>query len=236
MRCVSASFYSTPTLVSEDASLLEDVPTLIKIMAIMNRVSLKFVELSDPALDEFAANIVSCVTGNANFPTLTISPTELDVLRVNYHNALIAASDGGTQLKAVKNEARLALEAALRQDAADVQSIAGQNLAVLLTSGYKPVSTNRTSERLATPVILNVDNQSTSRLFADLGSLSNAAAYQLKALTSQGVVVATVESTRSKKIEIPGTTPGTVYTLQGRGIGGSTGYSDWSLPVSIMST
>ena len=83
---------------------------------------------------------------------------------------------------------------------------------------------------------MNVDNQSTSRLFVDLAGKSHAAAIQVKAITAQGVVLPTVESTRSRKIEVPGTVPGTVYTLQARGIGGSTGYSDWSLPVTIMST
>lgn len=205
-------------------------------MATNNKVSLKFVELSDPALDEFAATCVTSLNGNAAFTDLPVDDAALGALRLTFHNAVVAAADGGTQLKAAKNAARTALLNALRQDAAYVQSIAGQNLALLLTSGFKAASTNRTSAPLATPVILNVDNQSTSRLFADMGSLSNAAAYQLKAISPQGVVVATVESTRSKRIEIPNTIPGTVYTLQGRGIGGSTGYSDWSLPTSVMST
>lgn len=200
------------------------------------RVALKFVELSDPALDEFAANIVSSLTGNTSFPNLPVTPAALGALRTTFHNAVLAASDGGTQLTAVKNEARLALETGLRQDAADVQSVAGQNLALLLTSGFKSSSTNRTSAPLDAPVILNVDNQSTSKLFVDLASVDNAAAYQVKVSTPQGVPLPTIESTRARKIAAPGLTPGTTYTLQARAIGGSTGYSDWSLPTSIMST
>lgn len=200
------------------------------------RVALKFVELSDSALDEFAANNVACLTGNAPFAGLPVDPTALGALQLTFHNATLAASDGGTQLIAARNEARVALETALRQNAAYVQSIAGQNLALLLTSGYKAVSNNRTPAPLLTPVIMNVDNQSTSRLFVDLAGKTHAAAIQVKAVTAQGVVLPTVESTRSRNIEVPGTIPGTFYTLQARGIGGSTGYSDWSLPVSIMST
>jgi hypothetical protein len=56
------------------------------------------------------------------------------------------------------------------------------------------------------------------------------------ALGTFGVVVVTVESTRARKIELPGMTPGTTYSLEARAIGGSTGYSDWSLPTSIMAT
>ncbi len=40
--------------------------------------------------------------------------------------------------------------------------------------------------------------------------------------------------TQSRMV-IPDLIPGTTYTLQARAIGGSTGYSDWSDPVSHMS-
>lgn len=203
---------------------------------INHRVSLKFVELSDPALDEFAANNVVCLTGNVAFPNLPIEPAALGGLRVAFHNAILAAAQGGTQLIAARNEARGALENALRQDAAYVQSIAGPNLALLLTSGFKAVSTNRTPAALTTPVILAVNNQSSTQLLIDLEKVTNAAAYQVKVITPQGVVLPTVESTRARKISVLNLTPGTVYTVVARAIGGSTGYSDWSLPTSIMAT
>jgi hypothetical protein len=38
------------------------------------------------------------------------------------------------------------------------------------------------------------------------------------------------------RVVIPGLTPGVVYTLQGQAVGGSTGFSDWSDPVSHMCT
>lgn len=203
---------------------------------INNRVSLKFVELSDPALDEFAANNVICLTGNVVFPNLPITPAALGNLRVTFHNALIAAADGGTQLTALKDAARVALENALRQDAAYVQSIAGQNLAQLLSSGFKATSSNRTSAPLTTPLILAVNNQSSTQLVIDLVGSTNAAAYQVKLTTPQGVVLPTIESTRARKIVASGLIPGMVYTVTVRAIGGSTGYSDWSLPTSIMAT
>jgi len=200
------------------------------------RVSLKFLELSDSALDEFAANNVVCLTGNAMFPDLPIAPAPLGNLRVTFHNALIACADGGTQLTALKDEARVALETGLRQNAAYVQSIAGQNLANLLSSGFKAASNNRTSAPLTAPVILNVNNQSSTQLMIDLRRSANAAAYQLKLTTPQGVALPTIESTRARKIVATGLIPGTIYTVLARAIGGSTGYSDWSLPTSIMAT
>ena len=40
--------------------------------------------------------------------------------------------------------------------------------------------------------------------------------------------------TGARKIILTGLTPGTVYNVQARAIGGSTGYSDWSDPSSHM--
>ncbi|HEU5122457.1 MAG TPA: fibronectin type III domain-containing protein [Verrucomicrobiae bacterium] len=41
--------------------------------------------------------------------------------------------------------------------------------------------------------------------------------------------------TQARKIVLTDLTPGTTYTIQARAIGGSTGSSDWSDPVSHMS-
>ena len=41
-------------------------------------------------------------------------------------------------------------------------------------------------------------------------------------------------STKSRSIVMSGLTPGQVYSVQVRAIGGSTGYSDWSDPSSHM--
>ena len=40
--------------------------------------------------------------------------------------------------------------------------------------------------------------------------------------------------TQARGIVLSGLTPGNTYSVQARGIGGSTGYSDWSDPVSHM--
>jgi chitodextrinase len=40
--------------------------------------------------------------------------------------------------------------------------------------------------------------------------------------------------TQARRIEIDGLTPGTVYTMQVRAVGGSVGYSDWSDAVTHM--
>ena len=43
-------------------------------------------------------------------------------------------------------------------------------------------------------------------------------------------------SPQARRIVLKSLTPGTVYTIQARAIGGSTGQSDWSTTVTIMAT
>ena len=42
--------------------------------------------------------------------------------------------------------------------------------------------------------------------------------------------------TQARKIILTGLTSGTIYNVQARAIGGSTGYSDWSNPSSHIVT
>jgi hypothetical protein len=81
------------------------------------RVSFSFTGLSDSDLDEFASNIVVSLTGNAAFPTPLVPLKTLDAAQSAFHDAMLAAVQGGTQLTALKNEARTALEDLLRQEA-----------------------------------------------------------------------------------------------------------------------
>jgi len=43
-------------------------------------------------------------------------------------------------------------------------------------------------------------------------------------------------SPQARQIDVPGLTPGTVYTLRLRAVGGATGFSGWSDPVQRMAT
>ena len=68
-------------------------------------------------------------------------------------------------------------------------------------------------------------------------AFANAHSYQVKevkALEPDGKQVALVNSTQVRSVVVPGLTPGIVYALLACAIGGSTGQSDWSDPVSHM--
>lgn len=197
------------------------------------RVSLAFASLSDALLDEFAAKAATDLSGNALFPTPPVPAIALAAGQGAFHNAVLAASGGGVMLKAIKNEKRVLLETMLRQDASYVQAIAAQDLPGLLSSGFLAVSTNRTPAPLPAPVIHSLENAPDHRVIVRLGPVANAKSYEVQMKNGGGWEAAGIfGSTRG--IVLAGFTPGQVYMVQVRAVGGSLKYSEWSQPASLM--
>jgi hypothetical protein len=205
-------------------------------MTLNLRVSLDFAGYSDADLDVFGSNVVVCLTGNASFPTPPVTPADLTTLVKAFHDALMAALPGGIQLTAAKNAARNVLLDALRKIATYVQSIASHNLDVLLTSGFYANSTNRTQVPLVAPSITEVDNVASTQLLVRLSPVTNAKSYHLQTSIGSGAWQDGGIFTQARRIVLTNLTPGTTYTVRARAIGGSTGSSDWSSPVSLMAT
>jgi hypothetical protein len=165
-----------------------------------------------------------------------VSLTGLKAALLAYMAAFNEAAGGTKQAVSAKNDARLVLEGLLRQEAAYVQSIAGDSLTVLLTSGFDAASNNKASMQLAKPVIALIENEATTQLKVRLQAVDNARAYEVRMSYGANGWQAVGTFTDSRRILVENLTPGTVYSVQARAVGGSTGYSDWSDPVSKMAT
>lgn len=199
------------------------------------RVSLAFIKFADGDLPPFATGVIEHLTGNANFPNLTVPLVDLTAANANYVTKLAAMLDGNRKDTVAKNLARRTLLNLLRQEAAYVQSVAGENLEMLLSSGFQAVSTNRAQIELPKPVIDRVENPASAQLALRLQPVPTARAYEVRLSYSGGNWQNGGVFTQARKIVLTDLTPGTTYTVQARAIGGSTGASDWSDPVSHMS-
>ncbi len=205
-------------------------------MVINYRVSRDFTRYSDSNLDEFANSVVIALTGNASFPAPPVTPTALSALNDAFRTA-IAAATGAPEKTVAKNNARTNLENALRKNANYVETIASQDLEVLLSSGFLPVSTNRAQSPLMAPDILELDNLASTQLMMRLKPVVNAKSYQVQTNTNgSGNWQEAGIYTQARRIVLDSLTPGTVYNVRVRAIGGSTGYSDWSPAQSRMAT
>jgi hypothetical protein len=200
------------------------------------RVSLGFGQFPDGPLESFTGGIIKCMTGNAAYTDPVIPLTDLTAKVGVFHDALAAMAQGGTQATAYKNQVRAELIAMLKQLAYYVQNACNNDLSVLLSSGFQVASTNRTRLPLPQPAILLLTNPMSGQLGLRISPLANARSYEVRYQTGGGSFVAAGTFTSTRGVVVNGLTPGVVYTLQVRGVGGSTGYSDWSDPQSRMAT
>lgn len=197
------------------------------------RVSLGFAQLPDPELDDFAANVIANSTGNAAFPSPPVPLGDLTALNKVYIDALADAAQGGSAATAAKNNAREALIDALRKNANYVETIASKDLAMLLSSGFEAVSTNRAQVQLAKVNIIEVTNPASGQLRARIEAVPNAKGFDGQIKEESAADWGPTQSfANSRSIIFAGLTPGMLYTVRARAIGGSTGAGDWSDPVS----
>jgi hypothetical protein len=200
------------------------------------RVSLGFAQLPDTALDDFAGQVIDGVTGNGAFPSPPVTVAQLGTLKTTFETALANQAQGGTAATAAKNAAREALLSALRKDASYVEMIAGEDLSMLLSSGYESVSSNRQQTVLEKVQITGIENFQSGKLKARIIPVPNAKGFDGRIKSGNGDWGSIQSFANSKSIVFADLTPGTVYTIEIRGVGGTTGTGDWSDPVSHMAT
>ncbi len=204
-------------------------------MKISYKTALAFTRLKDGDLLTFGDGVVAGLTGNASFPTPVVPlPTLTDAL-LSYRNAVSAAEDGGKRAIAERDAARAVFVNLLRQLASYVESIAGADLPVLLSSGFETVNSSRNRIVLPKPVVLDLGNEQSAQLALRLQPVPTARAYEVRMNYGTSGWQTVGVFTQARKILLENLTPGTTYTVQARAIGGITGSSDWSDPVSHMS-
>jgi hypothetical protein len=196
------------------------------------KVSLGFAKLPDQQLDNFAQSIVDSMTGNASYPAPPVTMADLQAAKDDFTNKLSIAQTGGQADTAAKNNSRQTLQGMLRLLAVYVQMMCGNDLAVLLSSGFQPQSTNRASVQLAQPQGLNLKNGVSGQLVASVNPVPNTNMYEGRIKADGGDWMPSVFTSDSQHIYFNNLTPGTMYTAEVRSLGGATGQSDWSDPSS----
>jgi hypothetical protein len=77
----------------------------------------------------------------------------------------------------------------------------------------------------------------TTKLLVRLTPVTNARSYNVQTNTNgNGAWADAGIYTQARRIVLGSLTPGTTYNVRARAIGGNTGLSDWSAPVSLMAT
>ena len=199
-----------------------------------------FGRLSDAEVIASALAVQTKMTGNPNF---TNSPVDLAVLKTDIDtlSALLAEAAGGAKkVIAEKNNQRAVVVQKLRLLARYVEVTCENDMAKFQSSGFVPVSRNRTAGPGLNQNIRGIDHGANSgQAVVRLVALPDAASHELRyAASNNGAAPAwtTVGVVGVKTpITITGLTPGTTYSFQVRTLGKS-GYSDWSDSVTFIAT
>ncbi len=204
-----------------------------------HHVSLSFLTASDAVALARAESVFLNLFGNPAFPTPPIMQGALDTLRNDLDAAMGAMEQGGTAATSAKNDKRKLLNDGLEKLAHYVEEVSGNNLTTILSSGFEVASNNKAQSKLDTPEINKLINGGAGELIVGIPAIPNAKVYEVQyALVGAGGVVGPWQSaplfTNSRAMHVPGLTRGEDYMLRVRAVGGSTGYSEWSNPVSHM--
>jgi hypothetical protein len=198
------------------------------------KLALYFANYTDNDLNSFAALSVSCLTGNPLTPDLPFKVVVLGPLQVNFANCITAQQQqGGRMDTGKKNTARAALLAALRQNAAYVQSLGLTTVQDIFSTGYDVISNNKTQSPLTTPVFA-LDNSFPGQITVDLSAVVNAKSYQVQYSIGTGAWQELGIFPNTRGIVITGLTQATLCNVRVRAIGGSTQYSQWGATVPVV--
>ena len=186
-----------------------------------------------------AGAIINGLTGNPSFPSPPVDMKTLQAAVDDLNAALAAQPQGGPSATAEKNNKKEALIALLRRLRHYVDENCGNDLSVLLSSGFQAAVTTRMRSPLANPSILNLGLGNSTELVLKVTPIAHAKCYEVRmAVVCAGNTPGPWQTaglfTNSRSMTIDGLTPGTTYMFQVRAVGGSTRYSDWSNPVSRM--
>jgi hypothetical protein len=198
------------------------------------KVSLSFVEVSDTELDNFAQGVIDALTGNATYPTTPVTLANLQAAVDDYTQKVAAAQTGSRADRAARKNSRDILVEMLRKVATYVQLMCNNDPALLLTSGFDMQSTSRVSAELEKPQALRIKNGAAAQLVARVNAVRNANMYEGRAKTGSGDWLPSIFVGDSRRILFNNLTPGAMYTIEVRALGGATGHSDWSDPSSHM--
>ncbi len=199
------------------------------------RVNLGFAQAADHVIEELAQEVHTGMSGNADFPDPPVTMAALATATTNFSNARVAAAQGGPADTAIKEAMRDILVTMLRQLAAYVQLTAANDLPKVLSSGFEAVSTNRASVELPKPTILDVVHAGEGKLKIRPAPLKNVRMWEVRISITPGVWVSAGTFNSTRDMMLTGLTPGAVYTIQVRALGGLTGAGEWSNPVSQRS-
>ena len=206
------------------------------------RVKVGYSAESDKDIATEAVAVVDGLTGNVALPNPPVDPAVLKAAVEAYASAIATAIDWGKKAIVARNKQREVVVKMLRHLGHWVEANCKDDLSILKSSGFQPVSTVRVPAQplQGPPSISKVDNGPISgQLLVKVIRLPKALSYILRhaAVGADGKPASWTELppfSNTRSVPVNGLTPGTIYAFRVRALG-RLGYTDWSGSVTRMS-
>eukprot|EP00903_Cladosiphon_okamuranus_P004106 g4104.t1 len=173
---------------------------------------------TDASLLVAAQGVHANLYTQAAFPSPPVSAEELEAAAVAFENAIVATIQGGTAATAIKNDRRQELYTLMQKLGYYVQGASNDDLAVLLSSGFEAISTNRSRIQLPAPVDINSKPGISGQVLLSVAAVKSARGYNVQyAEVVDNAMVGTWQNghyaSSSRKIPVDNLTPGILLAL-----------------------
>jgi hypothetical protein len=128
------------------------------------RVKLGFRNATNPQIKILGINVLTGMKGNPRFPDPFVDMATLEKAINEFDDAMIKQADGLRGSTAFRDKKRDELMELLRKEAAYVDSECGNDLEVLLSSGFPAWNTSRALSPMPKVVIMKVGNGMSAQL------------------------------------------------------------------------
>ena len=196
------------------------------------RTSRAYAREPDLDLSKSTGKVVTGLTANPLLTTPPVTAADLNLQKEAFDGWIIKADRGGALAVAHKAAARVVVVTSMNKNASYVDINCGEDMAILLSSGFEPVSTNRAQTVLIAPEIIGALYGQTGEIRLRVKGDRNRKAIQGRVKSLGGEYGPVISFRNSREIIFGALVAGTTYVMQLCGLGGSTGMSDWSEPVT----
>ena len=201
-------------------------------------VSLAFKHYKDTPLIPFAQGVHDDIGAHTTtFNSLPVTLVALLAAVTGFTTKYHDAQKGSVAQTEAKDEARVVLIGLLAQLAAYVEGVAQGNADIIRSAGFD-VATHEHSAPvpLAQPEGVTPLNYASTKIQLRMKAQPNVHSVKVQYRTGTGTWQDGGVYPSTKLVIVENLTPGTVYEFRVQFIGGSTGASEWSAVVNLMST
>ena len=200
------------------------------------RVRIGLRNVSDREILNKGETIYTSMDGNDDYKKSPVDRATLRMTLDQFSADVAARPQGGTRATVQKNITGEKLKSQIRRLGHPIQVVCDDDDERVRKAGFEVAGKNRAQKPLPKAVIVSVDWGLSGELVIRVRAVDNVKGYQVQ--SSQLINDHTPEpwlddmALNSRAIRIRGLVPGTLYAVRVRALGGSTGSSDWSDPVT----